>query len=144
MPGPLCQNGRSHVRGYFRHVRYGGWPNAVSYTHLDENILKAGTVDFVSFRYYSSTWESANVKGKAAEGKILTGLINPYLKTSEFGWQIDAKGLRYVLNQLYDRYQKPLFIVENGLGAVDQLVEDGKGSYIVHDPYLSLIHIWYI
>ena len=101
----------------------------------DENILKAGTVDFVSFSYYSSTCESANVKGKAAEGNILTGLINPYLKTSEFGWQIDAKGLRYVLNQLYDRYQKPLFIVENGLGAVDQLVEDGKGSYIVHDPY---------
>ena len=58
---------------------------------------------------------------------------NPYLKASEFGWQIDPVGLRYVLNELYDRYQLPLMIVENGLGAYDQL-EDGK----VHDEYRIL------
>ena len=60
---------------------------------------------------------------------------NPYLKESEWGWQIDPKGIRYVLNQFYDRYQKPLFIVENGLGAVDELTEDGAGGWTVQDDY---------
>lgn len=101
----------------------------------DKEILAAGTADFVSFSYYCSTCESVTVKEEAAAGNILTGLSNPCLKTSEFGWQIDAKGLRYVLNMLYDRYQKPLFIVENGLGAVDELTEDGHGNRTVHDPY---------
>lgn len=101
----------------------------------DQEILRKGTVDFVSFSYYSSTCESVTVKEEAAEGNILTGLTNPYLETSDFGWQIDAKGLRYALNQLYDRYQKPLFIVENGLGAIDRLVEDDRGGCTVHDPY---------
>ena len=60
---------------------------------------------------------------------------NPTLKASEWGWQIDPRGLRYVLNQLWDKYQKPLFIVENGLGAADTLVSDGKGGYTVEDDY---------
>ena len=60
---------------------------------------------------------------------------NPYLKASDWGWQIDPKGLRYVLNTLWDRYQKPLFIVENGLGAVDELVDDSKGGKTVYDDY---------
>ena len=68
-------------------------------------------------------------------GNLLGGAKNPYLKESEWGWQIDPVGLRVVLNEYYDRYQKPLFIVENGLGAVDKLVPDGKGSYTVHDDY---------
>ncbi|HOO76253.1 MAG TPA: family 1 glycosylhydrolase, partial [Tepiditoga sp.] len=50
-------------------------------------------------------------------------------------WQIDPKGLRYVLNTMYDRYEKPLFIVENGLGAKDVLTDDGKGSKTVNDDY---------
>ena len=101
----------------------------------DEEQLQRGTADFVSFSYYSSTCESVTVKEEAAAGNILTGLTNPYLETSEFGWQIDAQGLRYVLNQLYDRYQKPLFIVENGLGAVDEPLPGPDGSLIIHDPY---------
>ena len=68
-------------------------------------------------------------------GNLLGGAKNPSLKESEWGWQIDPVGLRVVLNEYYDRYQKPLFIVENGLGAVDKLVPDGKGSYTVHDDY---------
>ena len=56
---------------------------------------------------------------------------NPYLTVSEWGWQIDPMGLRITLNSLYDRYQKPLFIVENGLGAVDQVEADGS----IHDSY---------
>lgn len=100
----------------------------------DEMILAKSTVDFMSFSYYSSTCESVTVKEKAAAGNILTGLTNPHIPTSEFGWQIDPKGLRYVLNMYWDRYQKPLFIVENGLGAKDELVEE-KGTFTVHDPY---------
>ncbi|MGB4943939.1 MAG: family 1 glycosylhydrolase, partial [Trichococcus flocculiformis] len=68
-------------------------------------------------------------------GNILGGVMNPYLEASEWGWQIDPKGLRIVLNDFWDRYQKPLFIVENGLGAVDQLVEGEDGQVTVNDDY---------
>lgn len=101
----------------------------------DEQILKEGTVDFISFSYYSTSCVSVTAdadeagKGKAA-GNLLSGLKNPYLQASEWGWQIDATGFRYLLNELYDRYQKPLMIVENGLGARDELT-DGE----VHDDY---------
>lgn len=101
----------------------------------DKKALAEGLVDFVSFSYYSSTCESATVQEKAADGNILTGITNPYLKVSEFGWQIDALGLRYAMNQMFDRYQKPLFIVENGLGAIDQLVWEDESGYTVHDSY---------
>lgn len=89
----------------------------------DEELLR-NTVDFVSFSYYMSTCASASPEQyDTAAGNIIPGVANPYLKGSEWGWQIDPKGLRYLLNQYYDRYQKPLFIVENGLGAHDELVE---------------------
>lgn len=68
-------------------------------------------------------------------GNIISGVPNPYLKASEWGWQIDPEGLRYILNLLYDRYQKPLFIVENGLGAVDELITDERGNKTVNDDY---------
>ena len=70
------------------------------------------------------------VKEKAA-GNLFTGLKNPYLKASDWGWQIDPVGLRVALNYLYDRYQMPLFIVENGLGAFDKVEEDGS----INDDY---------
>ncbi|EGK61116.1 6-phospho-beta-glucosidase [Centipeda periodontii DSM 2778] len=66
---------------------------------------------------------------------LLGGKKNPYLKASEWGWQIDPQGLRLVLNRYYDRWQKPLFIVENGLGAKDVLVSDGAGGMTVEDDY---------
>lgn len=101
----------------------------------DEELLK-NTVDFVSFSYYMSICETADPKkGVAGEGNLLGGVINPYLKSSDWGWQIDPKGLRYVLNMFWDRYQKPLFIVENGLGAVDELIEDDNGNLTVMDDY---------
>ncbi len=101
----------------------------------DEEILK-NTVDFVSFSYYMSSCATANPeKNKASSGNIISGVANPYLEASEWGWQIDPQGLRYILNLLYDRYQKPLFIVENGLGAVDKLVTDEKGNKTVIDDY---------
>lgn len=100
----------------------------------DMGILKH-TCDFLSFSYYMSKCiaqdPSTYEKGK---GNLTTGVKNPYLKESEWGWQIDPQGLRYLLDMYYGRYQKPLFIVENGLGAVDELVlEDGE--YRVHDTY---------
>jgi 6-phospho-beta-glucosidase len=83
-----------------------------------------------------SICETADTEKKVAgRGNLLGGIPNPYLKASDWGWQIDPKGLRYVLNMFYDRYQKPLFIVENGLGAVDQLVDDGSLEKTVYDDY---------
>lgn len=83
----------------------------------DEKILKENTVDFISFSYYSSRCISADPElGKQTSGNVFATLKNPHLKVSEWGWQIDPLGLRITMNSLYDRYQKPLFIVENGLG----------------------------
>ncbi|MCI9008957.1 MAG: glycoside hydrolase family 1 protein [Lachnospiraceae bacterium] len=100
----------------------------------DEELLK-NTVDFVSFSYYMSVCESADPSKKAGEGNIIGGIPNPYLKASEWGWQIDPQGLRYILNYYYDRYQKPLFIVENGLGAADKPEVDENGVLTVRDDY---------
>lgn len=102
----------------------------------DLEILKNNTVDFISFSYYSSICDSAH-PGDAKEtgGNLSHGYVNPYLKASEWGWQIDPQGLRYTLNRLYDRYQLPLFIVENGLGAADELVQDRNGEWTVEDDY---------
>jgi len=102
----------------------------------DEELLKDHTVDFVSFSYYMSICEAADhSKAQAGEGNLMGGVTNPYLKQSEWGWAIDPQGLRYVLNQFYDRWQKPLFIVENGLGAVDELVIQPDGTKTVLDDY---------
>ena len=100
----------------------------------DEEILK-NSVDFISFSYYMSTCgcEDPNAHPQAA-GNIIPGVANPYLRSSQWGWQIDPKGLRVLLNQFYDRYQKPLFIVENGLGARDELIEK-DGVLTVEDDY---------
>ncbi|WP_425466283.1 glycoside hydrolase family 1 protein [Niallia taxi] len=97
----------------------------------DEQLLKDGTVDYIGFSYYMSFVASTDPEHQKTSGNLLEGVKNPYLALSEWGWQIDPKGLRIVLNQLHDRYQKPLFIVENGLGAVDTLSTDGT----VEDDY---------
>ena len=101
-------------------------------TEEDLQLLKEHTVDFISFSYYSSRCTSANPEiNKMTEGNVFASLKNPHLDASEWGWQIDPLGLRITLNTLYDRYQKPLFIVENGLGAVDTPDENGY----VEDDY---------
>jgi len=102
----------------------------------DLELLKKYTVDFVSFSYYNSRCASADPKvNETIEGNIFASLKNPYLKASEWGWPIDPMGLRITLNALYDRYRKPLFVVENGLGAVDELVEGENGEMTVIDDY---------
>jgi 6-phospho-beta-glucosidase len=104
----------------------------------DEQILREGTVDFVSFSYYSTSAVSTDpaVKGAKGSGNIFGGVQNPHLKSSEWGWQIDPLGLRVALNFLYDRYQKPLFVVENGLGAKDTAGTDGSVSDSYRIEYL--------
>lgn len=92
----------------------------------DDEILKQGCVDYIGFSYYMSTI-STHVAGKeTTAGNQINVLKNPYVEVSAWGWGIDPVGLRISLNQLYDRYQKPLFIVENGFGAEDIVKEDGK------------------
>ena len=97
----------------------------------DLDILKKYPLDFVSFSYYRSTTIVADHFTSMDPMGVMGGEQNPYLKSTPWGWPIDPLGLRICLNELYDRYQKPLFVVENGLGAVDVLEKDKT----VHDDY---------
>lgn len=97
----------------------------------DAELLAEHPVDFLSFSYYMSMTESVNPDADRTPGNTVLGVKNPYLETSPWGWQVDPVGLRVSLIDLYDRYGKPLFIVENGLGMRDEVTEDGK----VHDEY---------
>lgn len=106
----------------------------VDITDNDREILK-NTVDFISFSYYSSICESADSKARMTGGNLSKGFINPYLRSTDWGWQIDPKGLRYTLTKLYDMYSLPLFIVENGLGAEDVLTDAPDGEKTVNDDY---------
>lgn len=127
-----------HVRGQYpgymkRYLRERGI--RVEFAPGDDEILK-NTVDFISFSYYVSVCATADAeKNIRGEGNLLGGVPNPYLKASEWGWQIDPQGLRYICNELWDKYRKPLFVVENGLGAVDTLVTDEDGNKTVEDDY---------
>ena len=130
--------GDMHVRGVYpgymkRYFRENGI--TIKTTPEELALLKEHTVDFVSFSYYVSICETADKSKTKGEGNLIGGVKNPYLQESEWGWQIDPQGLRFVLNRFYNRWQKPLFIVENGLGAKDELVDDGKGGKTVNDDY---------
>ncbi|MED1482315.1 6-phospho-beta-glucosidase BglA [Bacillus altitudinis] len=100
----------------------------------DEESLRKGKVDYLGFSYYMSTTVKSDAvsdhNGDIVNGALPHGVENPYIKSSDWGWSIDPTGLRYTLNRFYDRYQIPLFIVENGFGAIDQVEEDGS----IHDP----------
>ena len=97
----------------------------------DFDIMKKNPVDFVSFSYYMSCCVAHDDKNlEKTAGNTIKSVKNPYLKSSDWGWQIDPEGLRYALIELYDRYHKPLFIVENGLGAKDELING-----FVNDQY---------
>ncbi|MEH7095234.1 6-phospho-beta-glucosidase [Neobacillus vireti] len=97
----------------------------------DEEILLQHPVDFLSFSYYMTMVASGNPERLKEKGNFFNGIKNPYLQASDWGWQIDPKGLRISLKKMYDRYQVPLFIVENGLGAYDKVEEDGS----INDDY---------
>lgn len=90
------------------------------------------TVDYISFSYYMTGCVTTDQElNNQARGNILSMVPNPHLASSDWGWQIDPVGLRVLMNELYDRYQKPLFIVENGLGAKDRVEADGS----INDDY---------
>ena len=97
----------------------------------DDELLKQGTVDFYTFSYYMSSCAGVSPEAEDIGGNMNIGKKNPYLESSDWGWQIDPKGLRYTLKEIYDRYQIPLMVVENGLGAKDVVGEDGQ----IHDSY---------
>ncbi len=97
----------------------------------DTSILQEGKADFLSFSYYTSRCATVDENVKKSAGNMMLGASNPYLAASEWGWTIDPKGLRYLLNELYNRYEIPLMVVENGLGAADEPREDGT----IHDDY---------
>lgn len=111
-----------------RRLKKHGFELDITAKELD--IIKDNTCDFVTFSYYMSLTASNDVNAEITEGNTITGVKNPYLESSDWGWQIDPIGLKISLIELYDRYEKPLFIVENGFGAYDQ-VEDGE----IHDVY---------
>ncbi len=103
-------------------------------TEQDLEDLKNGTVDYIGFSYYmTNTVDSTahNDVSKSTDGSSEFSVANPYIQVSDWGWAIDPEGLRYALSSFYERYEKPLFIVENGFGAIDVKEEDGS----VHDPY---------
>ena len=123
-------------RGYYPNYKIAeykrkGYP--IDYFINDAEVLQGGTVDFLSFSYYCSHVVTSQKQNYQELGNFMKGVKNPFLETTEWGWSIDALGLRIVLNILYDRYQIPLWIVENGLGANDQLKNDTvEDDYRIH------------
>ncbi|WP_366248162.1 glycoside hydrolase family 1 protein [Terribacillus aidingensis] len=97
----------------------------------DLEILKENTVDYLSFSYYMSLTESVEDGLEKTAGNTVRGVKNPYLPATDWGWQIDPIGLKISLLELYDRYRLPLIIVENGMGAKDEVESDGS----IHDDY---------
>lgn len=124
-----------HVRGYYpsyavKMFEREGWD--VGRLPGDDEILAAGTVDYIGFSYYMSATVKSGVEtdtSTSVSSGLPNAVPNPYIASSDWGWPIDPVGLRYTLNMLWERYQLPLFIVENGFGAVDEVAADGS----IHD-----------
>ena len=121
------------VRGYYPSYALKEYERKGFVLPIEDNdlqIMKENTVDFIGFSYYATKTVS-NSNDDDTNGNMIYSKKNPYLKSTDWGWQIDPLGLRTTLNQLYDKYQKPLFIVENGLGAKDVVEKDGS----INDDY---------
>ncbi|MBO0454384.1 6-phospho-beta-glucosidase [Candidatus Enterococcus murrayae] len=117
----------SYMKAYFERKAF-----QLDITDEDEAQLTKGIVDYIGFSYYMSFAVKDHDKGPAYDYDEANDLVgNPYVKASEWGWQIDPTGLRYAMNWFNDRYELPLFIVENGFGAIDEISEDGE----IHDEY---------
>lgn len=118
-----------HCRGHYSAFAKKEWEREGTAPVMepgDEEILAKGKVDYLGFSYYMSNAVKADVEEKNAglSGGNTHSVANPYVKASDWGWQIDPVGLRYSLATLYERYELPLFIVENGFGAIDELKQD--------------------
>lgn len=126
-----------HVRGHYPRYALKEFERQgydIGMEEGDAEILKAGTVDYIGFSYYMSTVVKSDVNNDnsgSVNGALSNSVPNPHIKSSDWGWPIDPVGLRYTLNRLYDRYELPLFIVENGFGAIDTVEENEE----IHDDY---------
>lgn len=116
----------TYMERYFREQNI-----RLNISESDKEILKKGTVDFYTCSYYMSSCITIHQNKETVEGNLAGGVKNPYLEASDWGWQIDPEGLRYTLNEIYERYGIPIMVVENGLGAKDEKDEDGR----IHDSY---------
>jgi len=132
-----------HCRGHYSSFAKKQWEregNAPVMEPEDEKILAEGKVDYLGFSYYMSN--AVQAKAKEMDSNVVDGgnkysIKNPYVKASDWGWQIDPVGLRYSLLTLYERYEIPLFIVENGFGAIDKLEEDNTCDDSYRIDYLK-------
>ncbi|MGB7994499.1 MAG: family 1 glycosylhydrolase, partial [Photobacterium halotolerans] len=129
------------VRGYYPSYLRKEWERkgiTVEMQPGDEAILREGCADYLAISYYMTNIVSAK---KDPDGETTSlfedSKLNPYLPASDWGWQIDPDGLRVALSDLYERYQKPIFIVENGFGAIDQVEDDGSINDDYRIDYLS-------
>lgn len=126
--------GDVQVRGEYPYFAKRYWEENdihIEMKHGDDEILREGTIDFYTFSYYMTNCTSTDPNQKQTAGNIIGGAKNPYLKASDWGWQIDPQGLRIGLNELYARYGLPMMVVENGLGAYDKIEKDGS----INDDY---------
>ncbi|PFJ08487.1 6-phospho-beta-glucosidase [Bacillus cereus] len=126
------------VRGYYPSYAKRIWEEHNIHAEIeagDLELIKEHTVDYLGFSYYRSSTHKVGMPILGNTGGII-GLDNPYLEKTAWGWTIDPKGFRYVCNELYDRYQIPLFIVENGFGANDEISENGE---IIDDERINYI-----
>ena len=126
------------VRGHYPYYAKRMWAEQgieLDVTAEDEKILSEGIIDFYTFSYYQTNTVTTHPDAEQMQGNMTMGGKNPYLEASDWGWQIDPTGLRIFLNEIADRYDNiPLMVVENGLGAFDEVVvEDGVER--IHDPY---------
>ena len=139
----FCYCGDTMMRGRYPSFAQRLWNERhvkLNVTPEDAEDLERGAADFLAFSYYASSVVSTHPTGDEVSGNLMGGERNPYLTYSDWGWGMDPVGFRYILNELWDRYQKPLFDVENGLGAYDKVEHDENGNEVVHDPY----HIEYL
>lgn len=126
--------GDTMVRGKYPYFAQDIWNQfgvKLDITKEDQAVLLEGKVDFIAFSYYSSGCGTTHDDGEKGAGNVTFGTKNPYLKESDWGWAMDPDGIKYIMHELYGRYQVPLFVVENGLGALDTLTPDRK----IHDDY---------
>ncbi|QKJ88535.1 6-phospho-beta-glucosidase [Paramixta manurensis] len=127
--------GDVHIRGYYPSYILNEWARKGYHIAMhddDAQTLRDGCADYIGLSYYMSNAVQANAPGSGSAVAGFEGSVpNPHVKASDWGWQIDPVGLRYTLAALYERYQKPLFIVENGFGAIDKPNQHG----VIEDDY---------
>lgn len=128
------------VRGYYPSYLIKEWQRKniqIEMAAGDEQILREGCADYLAISYYMTNIVSTQKEEGQTTSLFENSRLNPYLPASDWGWQIDPDGLRVALSELYERYQKPIFIVENGLGALDEVQADGSINDDYRINYLS-------